>query len=352
MMVSEAPPFWWDKADWRAWGLSPVSWVYGRIAGWRLRRAKRGSVPAPVICVGNFTAGGAGKTPTVIALARAAKAKGMTPGILSRGYGGSLDVTTVVDPAHHRARDVGDEPLLLAREALTVVCRKRVVGALRLIEEGADVIIMDDGFQSARLAFDFSLLVIDSRRGIGNGHLIPGGPVRAPLHDQLAQATALLKVGNGTAADAIVRQAARAGKQIITASVERLETKGLTGQPVLAWAGIADPEKFYRTLRETGAEIAGTRAFPDHHHLSDDEIAGLLDHAKTNGYQLVTTAKDQVRLEESHGRAGELARESLVIDIEMRFDDPIAPGRIIDATVEQAKRRLLSERAAGAARKR
>lgn len=351
-MVSEAPPFWWDKADWRAWGLSPISWAYGRIAGWRLRRAKRSSVPAPVICVGNFTAGGAGKTPATIALARAAKAKGLTPGILSRGYGGTLDVTTVVDPSHHRARDVGDEPLLLAREALTVVCRRRVAGALKLIEEGADIIIMDDGFQSARLAFDFSLLVVDSRRGIGNGHLIPGGPVRAPLKDQLVQATALLKVGDGTAADAIVRRAARAGKQIITAAVERLETDGLTGQPVLAWAGIADPEKFYRTLRETGAEIAVTRAFPDHHHLSDDEIADLLDQASANGYQLATTAKDRVRLEEGHGRAGELASASLVIEIEMRFDDPAAPGRIIDTAIENARRRMLAEAGARVSAKR
>ncbi|MDO9415647.1 tetraacyldisaccharide 4'-kinase [Pararhizobium sp.] len=345
-MVSEAPPFWWKKADWKAYGLSPFSWIYGRIAGHRMRNGKRASVPVPVICVGNFTIGGAGKTPTAITLARAATARGLKPGILSRGYGGGLDVTTIVDPDHHRAKDVGDEPLLLAREALTVVCRNRLEGAMRLVWEGADIIIMDDGFQSARLAFDFSLLVIDSRRGIGNGHLIPGGPVRAPLNEQIAYATALLKIGNAEAADRIIRTSARAGKQIYHATVERLENTGFTGQPVLAWAGIADPEKFFRTVRETGATLAETRSFPDHHLLADDEIADLIGRAEKNGYQLVTTAKDMVRLGGTHGRAGELAAKSLVIEIEMRFDDPAAPGRIIDAAIAAARARMLKENAA------
>ncbi len=194
-MVSEAPPFWWTKADWRAWTLSPFSFLYGRIAGYRMTHARRASVPVPVICVGNFTVGGAGKTPTALAIARAAKAKGLKPGFLSRGYGGSLDVTMVVDPAHHRAVAVGDEPLLLAREALTVVSRSRVEGAQRLVKEGADLIIMDDGFQSARLAIDYALLVIDAMRGLGNGHTVPGGPVRAPIRQQMRYVSALLKVG-------------------------------------------------------------------------------------------------------------------------------------------------------------
>src|SRR4051794_40561725 len=191
-MISEAPPFWWRKADWRAWLLLPLSFVYGRIAGHRMAHARRASVPIPVICVGNFTVGGAGKTPTALALARAAKAKGLKPGFLSRGYGGSLDVTTVVDPQDHHATAVGDEPLLLAREALTVIARRRADGAERLVREGADLIIMDDGFQSAQIAIDYALVVIDATRGIGNGHLVPGGPVRAPLRTQLRYTSALL----------------------------------------------------------------------------------------------------------------------------------------------------------------
>jgi tetraacyldisaccharide 4'-kinase len=340
-MVSEAPPFWWTKADWRAYGLWPFSWVYGRISGSRMDHARRASVPVPVICVGNFTVGGAGKTPTAIALARAARQKGLNPGFLSRGYGGSLDVTTVVDAGHHRARDVGDEPLLLAREGLAVVCRKRTEGARRLVAEGADLIIMDDGFQSARLVFDFSLLVIDSRRGIGNGFMIPSGPVRAPIGQQLRHASALLKIGNGDRADVLVRRAARAGKPIHAADIVHLDDGGLKDVPVLAWAGIADPEKFFRTVRETGAVLAETRSFPDHHHFSTDEIADLLDLAAAKGYRLVTTAKDMVRLEPGHGRAGELMEKSRIIAVDVRFDDPAVPAKIIDAAVNAARMRSL-----------
>lgn len=340
-MVSEAPPFWWTKADWRAYGLWPFSWVYGRISGSRMDHARRASVPVPVICVGNFTVGGAGKTPTAIALARAARQKGLNPGFLSRGYGGSLDVTTVVDAGHHRARDVGDEPLLLAREGMAVVCRKRIEGARRLIAEGADLIIMDDGFQSARLVFDFSLLVIDSRRGIGNGFMIPSGPVRAPIGQQIRHASALLKIGNGDRADALVRRAARAGKPIHEADIVHLDDGGLKDVPVLAWAGIADPEKFFRTVRETGAVLAETRSFPDHHHFSTDEIADLLDLAAAKGYQMVTTAKDMVRLEPGHGRAEELMEKSRIIAVDVRFDDPAVPAKIIDAAVNAARMRSL-----------
>ena len=348
-MVSEAPPFWWTKADWRAYALWPFSWVYGRVAAIRMDRARRAMPPVPLICVGNFTVGGAGKTPTAIALAQAAKARGLKPGFLSRGYGGSLDVTTVVDPGHHRARDVGDEPLLLAREALTVVCRRRVDGARRLAAEGADIIIMDDGFQSARLTFDFALLVIDSVRGIGNGHLVPSGPVRAPIADQLRHATALLKIGHGPGADRLIRRASRAGKAVYVADTVRLDDESLLGVKVLAWAGIADPEKFYRTVRETGAIVEETRSFPDHHHFSEDEIADLVDRAASRGCTLVTTAKDMVRLEPGHGRAAELAAKSKVIEIEVRFDDPSAPAKIIEAALVAARARRL--RAAGKALK-
>ncbi|MQW71220.1 tetraacyldisaccharide 4'-kinase [Sinorhizobium medicae] len=346
-MVSEAPPFWWTKADWRAYALWPFSWLYGRIAGMRMDRARRATSAVPLICIGNFTVGGAGKTPTAIAIARAAKARGLKPAFLSRGYGGSLDVTTLVDPEHHRARDVGDEPLLLAREALTVICRRRVDGARKLAAEGADIIIMDDGFQSARLVFDFALIVVDSGRGIGNGHLVPSGPVRAPIGNQLRHATALLKLGHGSAADPVVRRASRAGKPVYVAETVRIDEGSLVGVKVLAWAGIADTEKFFKTVRETGAIIEETRSFPDHHHFSEDEIADLIERATSRGYTLVTTAKDIVRLEPGHGRAGELAAKSRVIEIEVRFDDPAAPGKIIDAALASARARRLREHKSG-----
>ncbi|MBC7311233.1 MAG: tetraacyldisaccharide 4'-kinase [Rhizobium sp.] len=340
-MVSEAPPFWWMEPDWRAWSLAPLSFLYGRIAGYRMGRKRRHAPPVPVICVGNFTVGGAGKTPTALTIARAAKAKGLKPGFLSRGYGGSLDVTTVVDPECHRAVDVGDEPLLLAREALTVISRRRVAGAERLVKEGVDLIIMDDGFQSARLAVDFALVVIDTGRGVGNGHIVPGGPVRAPIAVQMRHLDAILKVGDGNAADRLVRQAARAGKQVMVAKLRPPSDAGLAGRRVLAFAGIADPGKFYRTLEAIGAEIAATRDFPDHHHLSDDEIDDLIAHADAGGLILATTAKDMVRLIGGHGRSEELRRRVSVVDVEMAFDDPQAPGFIIERAIEACRARRL-----------
>lgn len=308
-----------------------------------MRTSKRASVPVPVICIGNFTVGGAGKTPTAIAIARAAIAKGLKPGFLSRGYGGTLDVTTLVDADHHRSVDVGDEPLLLAREATTVISRRRVEGANRLVAEGVDVIIMDDGFQSARLTLDYALVVIDTQRGIGNGHLVPGGPVRAPLAEQMRQLTAILKVGKGQAADAIVRVAARAGKPVFVSSIRPRPHPGFAGKHVLAFAGIADPNKFYRTVEELGGQIVARRSFPDHHTFSDDEIRDLMDEARKLNLLIVTTAKDAVRLKGHHGVASELLSSTLVIDIDMAFDDPNAAGQIIDDAIQHCRQRRLAQ---------
>ncbi|MBB4064322.1 tetraacyldisaccharide 4'-kinase [Gellertiella hungarica] len=343
-MVSDSPPFWWTKADWRAYALSPVSFLYGRIAGYRMANAPRTGVSVPVICAGNFTAGGAGKTPTALALAEAAKAKGLVPGFLSRGYGGSIDVTTVVDPDHHRADAVGDEPLLLARTALTVIARRRLEGAERLIREGATLIIMDDGFQSARLAIDFALLVVDSHRSTGNGFVIPAGPVRAPMDVQLRHATALLKVGDGDNADYLIRRAARAGLGVMEARLMPKPMPELAGRRVLAFAGIADPGKFFRTVESLGAEIAESRSFPDHSHLEEDQMRDLLETARRQALMLVTTAKDHVRLAGHGGTAAELAAAATVIAVEMQFDDPRAPGMIIDRAVDAARKRLLGQK--------
>src|SRR5690606_16890473 len=155
----EAPPFWWQKPDWRAYALWPVSAVYGAISAYLMRRAPRLQVDAPVICVGNFTVGGEGKTPVAIALAKEAVAQGHRPGFLSRGHGGSHSKPHAVDAVNDSARVVGDEPLLLARYAPTIVATDRAEGARHLIAEGCDLIIMDDGFQSARLHMDFALIV-------------------------------------------------------------------------------------------------------------------------------------------------------------------------------------------------
>ncbi len=224
-----------------------------------------------------------------------------------------------------------------------MISRRRVEGAQRLVKEGADLIIMDDGFQSARLAIDYALLVIDATRGLGNGHIVPGGPVRAPIRQQLRYATALLKVGAGEAADNIVRIAARAAKPYFTASLKVCDSADLSGRNVLAFAGIADPSKFFRTAESVGAQILARRSFGDHEHLTDDEIDDILSTAERDGLQIVTTAKDFVRLAGHHGKAAELASKCRVIEVEMAFADTLAPGLIIDRAINACRDRRLRE---------
>lgn len=336
-MVSEAPPFWWQETDWRARGLAPFSWAYGRIASARMERGKRERLQVPVICVGNFTVGGAGKTPTAMALARAARENGRRPGILSRGYGGTMDGPMRVDPGHHRAKDVGDEPMLLAEAAPTVIARDRIRGARALMSEDIDMIIMDDGFQSARIDHDYALLVVDAMRGLGNGHVLPAGPVRAPVMDQIRHATALLTIGTGGGASPTVRTAARAGKPVYEAAIVAREPERFSGGRLLAFAGIGDPERFYRSLEAAGAEIAVKRSFGDHHVFLEEEMAELLEISRRENLQLAATEKDVVRLRGQHGIAEELARETWPLAIDIAFDEPDRPAKIVEKAIANFK---------------
>ncbi|MCP1198496.1 tetraacyldisaccharide 4'-kinase [Notoacmeibacter sp. MSK16QG-6] len=343
-MASEAPPFWWIKGDWRGYAMAPAGWVYGAVAGYRQDRAPRRPVEVPVLCVGNFTVGGAGKTPVAIELARAAGRLGRKPGILSRGYGGNLDRPRLVDPDHDLARHVGDEPLLLARAAPVAVTPNRLAGARLLMEERqCDLLIMDDGFQSARIAIDHAMLVVDAHHGFGNGHIIPAGPLRAPLRTQLRHADSLLVMGEGDAADHVVRVAARAALPIHRARIIPKSSPDLSGKPCFAFAGIGVPEKFYITLEEMGAQLAMTRSFPDHHAFTEDDAAELLADAHRNGLPLVTTEKDAIRLRGGKGALQTLYDESIVLPVDAKFDNPTAAARIIEATIDAYKRRRLAD---------
>ncbi|MBB3237781.1 tetraacyldisaccharide 4'-kinase [Phyllobacterium endophyticum] len=340
-MTSEAPPFWWERPDWRARVLSPVSKIYGEIAGRRIRRAKPPSIELPVLCIGNFTLGGAGKTPTSISFAKAAVAAGLKPGIVSRGYGGAFSGLHRVDPDKDSARHVGDEPLLLARHAPVVVCTDRLAGARALQGAGCDFIIMDDGFQSARLHFDFALMVVDAGRGIGNGHVFPGGPLRAPLTDQLVRTDALLKIGTANGADKLVRNAARAAKPVYEAILKPRTPEAISDKPLLAFAGIGDPSKFFRTLEETGANVVQTRSFPDHHPYKDEEVSDLLKDADRDGLTLITTAKDQVRLLDGSPAVRAFTSQVLVLEVDLVFGHPNTASRIIKETRDRARTRAL-----------
>ncbi|MEJ5022410.1 tetraacyldisaccharide 4'-kinase [Ochrobactrum vermis] len=341
-MVSEAPPFWWEKPDWRALSLAPAAWLYGAVAGRRLLRAEPPKVSLPVLCVGNFTVGGAGKTPTAIAFAKGAKTRGLKPGIVSRGYGGAYKGLHVVDASHDSARYVGDEPLLLARHASVALCPDRLKAALHLETLGCDFIIMDDGFQSARLFADFSLLVVDAMRGIGNGRVIPAGPLRAPLIDQLRKTDALLRIGKGDGADFVIRQAARAGRPIYEAWLEPSSTTPVAGNRWLAFAGIGNPEKFYASVAEAGGEIVETRSFPDHHSFEPDDIRNLIDTARRQGLGLITTAKDLVRLATMIGIPAGFLAKLAVLDVDLKFARNDALDRILDTVIERFKNRVTS----------
>jgi len=331
-MVSEAPPFWWERSDWRAAALWPVSAIYGAVASYRMRVAPRQKFDVPVLCIGNFTVGGTGKTPAAIAFARAARAMLLEPGFVTRGYGGSLFAPHVVDPRHDAARKVGDEALLLAAHGPVAVTPNRAAGVKLLTEQGCDLIIMDDGFQSAKIHIDFALLVVDAARGLGNGHVIPGGPLRAPLLEQLRRADGILKMGEGEAADKVVRLASRANKPVFEAET-RVVSGDLAGRRMLAFAGIGNPARFYETVRQLGAEIVHTRDFPDHHIFSAEDIEDLTALAAKEGLDLVTTEKDAVRL--LHGSKAELAFHAklTVVRIETIFAIDDTPRRIIEETL-------------------
>ena len=267
-----------------------MSWIYGRTVAWKRDHAIPHRPRAKVVCVGNLTAGGTGKTPIAIAVARALIARGTRPVILSRGYGGRMKGPAVVDPAHDTANETGDEALLLAAAAPVVVARDRRAGAVRADEEGADVIVMDDGHQNFSVAKDLSLVVIDGAVGFGNGRVLPAGPLREPVAQGLARADAVILVGDGTPA-----LSGFAGP-VLRARLTPVDVFGLKGARVVAFAGIGRPKKFFESLRVLGADLLETREYADHHAYTASEIARLKSKARGTDAVLITTEKDFVRL--------------------------------------------------------
>jgi tetraacyldisaccharide 4'-kinase len=294
------PEFWYRPPSLMSLLLSPLGAVYGMVTGRRMGRTGL-EAGIPVLCVGNYHVGGAGKTPLVLALTSLLRDLGETPVVLSRGYGGRLRGPIIVDPARHEAADIGDEPLMLARTVPVVVARDRINGVAMAKSQNASVILMDDGFQSPAIGKDASLIVIDSDRGLGNGKVFPAGPLRAPLPPQIARTDALIVIGNGSAAGLVAAAVSAQGRMVLSAHLRADEAAvaSLRGKRVLAFAGIGDPQRFYRTLRSCGIEVVTERAFPDHHAFSEDEIAALIAEATRDALTLVTTEKDMVRLRES-----------------------------------------------------
>jgi tetraacyldisaccharide 4'-kinase len=217
---------------------------------------------------------------------------------------------------------VGDEPLLLARAAPTVVARDRVPGARMAMGAGAGVLVMDDGFQNPSLAKDFSVLVVDARRGIGNGRVIPAGPLRAPLAAQLAHAHALIMVGTSSRVSDLVADARARGIPVFSARLapDAGAIAALGGSRVLAFAGIGDPDKFFLTLTDGGIAVAATRSFPDHHRYTGLQAQALCDEADRDALVLVTTEKDLARLGGDE-EVAQLAARARVLPVTLAFED-------------------------------
>ncbi len=311
----KAPAF-WNQGGGLALMLAPLSRLYTLGGRFRRARASAWKAPVPVICVGNLTVGGTGKTPTAIAIARRLLAQGRRPVLVSRGYRGRLAGPVRVDAARHTAGEVGDEPLLLAEAAPTVVAKDRLAGVRAAIEFGAEAIILDDGFQDPRLDHDLALVVVDGGAGFGNGRVLPAGPLREPVADGLARADAVVLIGDGRIETD--RPVFRARLMPTEASLR------FQGHKVFAFAGIGRPQKLFDTLAEIGADVAATRAFPDHHPYDEDDVARLIEDAARLGAEPVTTRKDWVRLPAS-------ARPLVsVLDVDLVFADEDALARRLE----------------------
>jgi tetraacyldisaccharide 4'-kinase len=318
------PPEFWSRPPGRpgiaARLLAPFAAMYGAVVRARLRRSPQLRPNVPVICIGNLTLGGAGKTPVAIAILERLKALRASPVALTRGYGGSLNGPVMVEP-DHIAAEIGDEPILLARHAPTVVAKDRAAGARACVAAGAGVIVMDDGFQNPSISKDLSIAVVDSESGFGNGRVFPAGPMRESARDGLKRADAVVLMGRGPFDPGHPRT--------LRADIRAPFAAPFDGRRVVAFAGIGRPEKFFHSLERAGAEIVSVFAYPDHHVFDDADIDRMRALAKARGAVLATTEKDFVRL------SPRLRRGILTLPVEVRFEDE----RALDALLASAMMR-------------
>lgn len=312
-------PAFWYRDGFSVWSLiaAPLGWLYAAATARRVRRSASLIPVKPVICIGNINAGGTGKTPTVIAVAQRLQQHGQNVQIVTRGYGGSLEGPVKVSERRHKADDVGDEPLLLAAFAPTWVAKDRAAGVSAATADGADLILLDDGFQNPAVQKALSVVVVDASQGFGNGRCIPAGPLREPVDQGLKRADFVLSIGD---ADDQTTFEHRWGGQIATMRLRGhlapLET-GIdwNGMRVLAFAGIGNPAKFFKTLRRLGVELVQAQALEDHQALPASLLIRLEAEARLRNAQLVTTEKDAVRLPSA------FQQKVLTVPVRLELDD-------------------------------
>lgn len=312
-MALKTPSF-WQRLGLTSLLLCPFSIIYWLGHLIYRQRSSGYRAPVPVICIGNLTAGGAGKTPTSLALARLLKKMGQQPHFVYKAHPqSSMHPVLKVDPQRHKFQEVGDEALLLAEVAPTWVSAERVNAVKEAVSAGASVVILDDGFQNPTVQYDLAIVVVDGGYGFGNGLMLPAGPLREPVRSGLKRAQAMIIVGDDR--HDVARKAPQ-HCQVIHANAElTANVHALRGKRVMAFAGIGRPEKFFLMLQNMGALLIEQFAFPDHYHYSTSDIRNVLWRAEKANCQVVTTAKDAVRLWPE-------ARDKMVVaDVNISFHD-------------------------------
>lgn len=313
-----APRFWWNppgRPGWQARLLAPLTLLWRLGGWWRRLGVTPYRAPVPVICVGNLTAGGAGKTPMVAALLARLVSQGRNPHVVSRGHGGRVTGPHRVDAARDSHAAVGDEALLLAVTSPVWVARDRAAGLRAAAAAGAGLIVMDDGFQNPAVAADAAILVVDAGQGFGNSRLIPAGPLREPVAPGLARADVTVLVGSPAERAAAVARWPGLADALPAALVPRETGLSLAGEKVVAFAGIGRPEKFFDTLRAMGADLVASIAFDDHCSYSPAALRRLQRDARAAAALLVTTEKDAARL------PGRFVREVVVVQVVLDLED-------------------------------
>ena len=304
-------PTHWKNINFISCVLYPLGLLYGLATFLRLKLKKSHQVGCRVICVGNLGAGGSGKTPVAVSLAKMLQQNGKNPFFITRGYGGQQKDVLVTSA--HTAAQVGDEPLLLFRQAPVVVNPDRFRGALKAVRQGADVIIMDDGFQNPSLHKDISLLVIDGSYGFGNGFCIPAGPLREFLSSGLKRADAAVIIGEDKHNLSSLLKPLPVFKGKVVP-----ECGQISNRRIIAFAGIGRPQKFYQSLKECGFELLQCFDFPDHHFYNNQELEKIISAAQKQNADIYTTAKDFVKI------PSPLRSYCKVLEISIEWENPQA----------------------------